>query len=166
MAMTITERVNDGRQRRDVKRKKKRFKIWPVRYASIQRWVSRDASHRTRLVSNAQISIELPNKNRSSQVHFPSLQMFDRAGWQVFYGRRSGTPRRRLRAIRMIEWWLTKPAKMSSMIFSNAISVECSLLHADWTASNVNDADACVTNRINTNISNILLIVFISEMGR
>ena len=43
-----------------------------------------------------------------------------------------------------------KPAKMSSVILSSAVSVEWSLLYADWTASKSDDVDACGTNRINT----------------
>ena len=57
-------------------------------------------------------------------------------------------------------------AKMSQVILSSVVSVERSLLYADWTASMFDDVDACGTNRINTSRSKILLIVFKLEMGR
>ena len=66
----------------------------------------------------------------------------------------------------MVDWRLSNPAKMSSVILSNAVSVEWSLLYADWALSKLDDVDTCGTILTNTKRSNILLIVFKLKMGR
>ena len=58
----------------------------------------------------------------------------------------------------MVDWWLSKPANTSSVIFISAVLVERRLRYADWIASNFDDVDTCGTNQINSSHSNILLI--------
>ena len=158
--MTNTERIDDGWQRCDVQRKRNgpSDEPWDTPVSRGNTWdefcfqrtnVDR-ASKYEQIQSNA-LSVT-PNVCSSRLTSVSWSTQSNAADWS--------------RATRMIDWWLSIPAKMSPVILSSAVSVEWSLLYADWTASKFDDVDACGTNRINTSCSNILLIVFKLEMGR
>jgi len=65
-----------------------------------------------------------------------SILKCSQAGWWEFYDRRS---RMLLTGHKNGRLEMSKPARMLSVILSNAVLVEWSLLYADWTASKFDD---------------------------